>query len=213
MWLRGSAVIWFCLALALAAGCASYRLPPPPAGASLERGKFVQEFFLAPGFAPAQVSYALGPFTVDQARGVTPEAFVSLFRAELTRAWEANGLKLSDKKPDCRLAVTLHQVTVDSGSFRFFRGKISALLVVSGTISRDNRLLFAFRDRLSLDSPVNPGPPAPKESELLLKRISRELAHRLLNELLLHGLTADAIVRSANTRTNSRGRFGAVVVR
>jgi hypothetical protein len=213
MWLRGSAVIWFCLVLALTGGCASYRLPPPPAGVSLQRGNFVQEFFLAPGFAPAQVSYALGPFTVEQAQGVTTETFVSLFRAELTRAWEANGLKLSDKKPDCRLAVTIHQVKVDSGSLRFLRGRISARRVVSGTMSRDDHLLFAFRDRLSLNSPVNPGPPAPKESELLLQKISRELAHHLLNELLLHGLTADAIVRSANTRTSSRGRFGTVVVR
>ena len=152
-------------------------------------------------------SYALGPFTVEHAQGVAPETFVALFRGELARAWQDNGLKLSDKKPDCRLALTNHQVTVASGSLRFLRGKISAQLAASGTISQNGQVLFAFRDRLSLNSPVSPGPPAPKESELLLKEVSRALVHRLLNELLLHGLTADARDRSANTRTNSRGRF------
>lgn len=215
MWLRGSAVISFRLALVLVllGGCAAYRLPPPPAGVSLRPGKFVQEYFIAPDFAPAQVSYTLGPFTVEHSQGVTPENFAPLFQAELAKAWEANGLKLADKQPDCRLTVTIHRVTVSSGSLRFLRGKTSARLAASGTISRNGRILFAFRDRLSLASPVSPGPPAPKETELLLKQLSRELAHHLLNELLLHGLTADAMNKSANTRTSSRGRFWDVVVR
>ncbi len=201
-----AAVLGMWLVWLIAGGCASYRLPPPLAGLAFKPGNFVKEYYFAPGFAPAQVSYALEPITVEQAQGVTPETFVSLFRAELARAWQNNGLKLSEKKPDCRLAVTIHQVE-KSGSLRFLKGKISAQLAASGTISRNGQILFAFRDRLSLDSPVNPGPPAPKEAELLLSEISRELAHHLLNELLLHGLTADASDRSANTLTNSRGRF------
>jgi hypothetical protein len=202
-----AAVLGMWLVWLIGGGCASHRLPPPPAGLSFKPGNFVKEYFFAPGFAPAQVSYALEPFTVEQAQGVAPETFVALLRTELTRAWEDNGLKLSAKKPGCRLALTIHQVRVDTGSLRFLRGKISAHLAASGTITQDDRLLFAFRDRLSLNSPVSLGPPAPKESELLLKEISRELVHRLLNELLLHGLTADARDRSANTLTSSRGRF------
>ena len=215
MWLWGSAVIrlWSALALVLLGGCAAYRLPPPPAGVSLRPGKFVQEYYIAPDFAPAQVSYTLGPFTVEHSQGVTTEDFAPLFQAELAQAWEANGLKIADKKPDCRLTVTVHRITVSSGRLRFLRGKTSASLAASGNISRNSRILFAFRDRLSLASPVNPGPPAPKETELLLKQLSRELAHHLLNELLLHGLIADAMYKSANTRTSSRGRFWDVVVR
>lgn len=201
-----AAVLGMWLVWLIGGGCASHRLPPPPAGLSFKPGNFVKEYFFAPGFAPAQVSYALEPFTVEQAQGVAPETFVALLRTELTRAWQDNGLKLSEKKPDCRLAVTIHQVS-KSDSLRFLKSKISAQLAASGTISRNGQVLFAFRDRLSLDSPVNPGPPAPKEAELLLRKISRELAHHLLDELLLHGLTADVRDRSANTLTSSRGRF------
>jgi hypothetical protein len=213
MHLKGSVIICFWLALTLVGGCAASRLAPPPAGVSLRSGNFVQDYFFAPGFAPAQVSYALGPFKVERSQGVAPETFLPLLQAELTRAWEANGLKISGTEPDCQLTATIHRVTVSGGRLRFLRGKISAHLVASGVISRNGRILFAFRDRLSLDSPVSAGPPAPKETELLLKQISRELAHRLLNEMLLHGLTADAIKRSANTRTRSRGRFFDVVRR
>ena len=196
--------IW--LVFLIGGGCATHRLPPPPAGLPFEPGSYVKEFFFAPGFAPTQVSYALGPFAVEQAQGVAPETFAALFRAELTRAWQDNGLKLSERKPDCRLAITIHQVS-KCDSLRFLRGQFSTHLVASGTISRNGQILFAFRDRLSLDSPVNPGPPAPKEAELLLQRISKELAIHILNELLLHGLADDARNKSANTRTSSLGRF------
>lgn len=213
MWLRGSAIIWCWLAFTLAGGCASFRLPASPAGVALRPGNFVQEYYVAADFSPDQVSYALGPFTVEQAQGVPSETFIPLFQTEFVKAWEANGLKIAAEKPDCRLTVTLHRLEAGSGRLRFLRGKISARLSASGVISQNGRVLFAFRDRLSLDSPVNPGPPAPRETELLLQRLSRELAHHLLNELLLHGLTADAMKRSANTRSISLGRFGDVVTR
>jgi hypothetical protein len=201
-----AAVIGMWLVLSVAGGCASHRLPPPPAGLTFQPGNFVKEYFFAPGFAPAQVNYLLEPVIVEQTQGVAPETIADLFRAELTRAWQENGLKLSEKPPPCRLTLTIHQVS-KRDHLRFLRGKISAHLVASGTISRNGHTLFAFRDRLSLNSPVNPGPAAPKEAELLFQEISRELAHRLLNELLLHGMEADDGDRSANTRTNSRGRF------
>lgn len=195
--------IWLvCLTLG---GCASRGLPPP-AGVPLQPGNFVKEYFFAPGFAPAQVSYSLGPVTVEQTQGVAPETFAALLQGELTRAWQDNGLKLSEEKPDCRLTLTLHQVS-KSDRLRFLRGRISARLAASGTISRNGEILFAFEDRLSLDSPVSPGPSAPREADLLLQRLARELAVHLINELLLHGLEGEAGDRSANTRTMSRGRF------
>jgi hypothetical protein len=213
MWLRGYAIIWFWLAFSLAGGCASYQLPPAPAGVALRPGSFVKEYFFAPDFDPEKVNYVLGPFTVEQVQGVTAEAFLPVFRTELAQAWEANGLKLSEKKPGCRLTASIHHLKVSSGRWRFLTGRISARVVISGVISCDGPVLFAFTDHLSLDSPVNPGPPAPKETELLLRQLSRELAHHLLNELLLHGLTADAMKRSANTLSSSRGRFADVVVK
>lgn len=199
--------------MALLGGCAS-RLPPPPPGVRFVPGKYVQDYFFAPGFAPDKVSYALGPFKVEHSRGVTPEKFLPIFQAELARAWKANGLNVAGKKADCQVTATIHQVRVQGGGLRFLRGKISALLVISGTVTKDGQILFAFRDRLSLESPVNPGPPAPTEQELLLKKLSRDLAQRLLTELLLHGLAVShSKERSANTRTRSLGRFLAVVMR
>jgi hypothetical protein len=37
-----------------------------------------------------------------------------------------------------------------------------------------------------MSSPVNPGPPAPKEDELLLRQAARTFASHLLNEMLLY---------------------------
>lgn len=201
------------LAWAVAGGCAARRVPPPPVGVTWQPGSFVKDYFFAPGFAPARVSYALEPAKVEHSQGVASETFAPLFQGELKQAWEANGLRLSDEKPDCRLVITIHHLAVGNGRFRFLTGRTSASLTASGVITRNHEILFAFRDTLSLDSPVRPGPPAPKETELLLRRISRELAHHILNELLLHGLTADGMNRSAKTRTSNRGRFSAVVVR
>ncbi len=201
------------LAVMLLAGCAASRLPLPPVGVSLQPGKFVQEYYLAPGFAPEQPTYALGPFTVENSRGVGPGNFIPLLQEELTRAWKANGLKLAGKQPACRLAVTIHRISISGRGWRFIKGRISASLTASGVITCRGRIVFAFVDRLSLSSPVNPGPPAPGETELLLRSLSRELAHHLLNELLLHRLTAEARYKSANTLSSSRGRLLAVVIR
>ena len=66
-------------------------------------------------------------------------------------------------------------------------GKISAGLEVSGAITREGQTLFAFRDRVRVTSPVKPGPPAPKEGELLLRQAVQAFVNHLLTELLLHG--------------------------
>jgi hypothetical protein len=124
------------------------------------------------------------------AQGFPADAFQSLFMQELTRAWRANGLKLSGQG-ETVLAGVVQSVALRGAALRFFRGKIDADLVVSGVITRGDDTLFAFQDRLRLSSPVNPGPPAPKEDELLLRQAARTFASRLLNELLLYWAPAD----------------------
>ncbi len=84
----------------------------------------------------------------------------------------------------------MQTVEIRGASFRFIAGNITAYLTISGTISRGDETLFAFQDRISLTSPVNPGPPPPREAELLLHLAVRTFAIHLLNELLLKLLNA-----------------------
>jgi hypothetical protein len=77
-------------------------------------------------------------------------------------------------------------VAIRGAAWRVLRGRIDADLVVSGAITRGNDTLFACQDRISLSSPVNPGPPAPKEDELLIRQAARTFAIHLLNEMLLY---------------------------
>ncbi len=104
---------------------------------------------------------------------------------ELNLAWRANGLKLSPQG-DTVVNGVVQSVAVRGTALRFLRGKIDADLVVSAAITRGGDTLFACQDRISLSSPVNPGPPAPKEAELLLRLAARTFAVHLLNEMLLY---------------------------
>lgn len=180
------------LALAGGGGCARCHLPPAPPAAALKPGHYVRDFFAVPGLRPEQLSCALAPFAVEEATGIAAEDFSTLLEEELAKAWAANGLKTAGPAPPCRLAGAVHRVALSGRGLRFLTGQISAQLVVSGSITQNGQVLFAFRDCLTLDSPVNPGPPAPMESKLLLRHLSRAFAHRLLNQLLLHGATADS---------------------
>jgi hypothetical protein len=171
-------------------GCVP-RLPPAtPAGLPLIPGRYLTAYYRAPHFTPAQATYTLTPFPVEMAQGFPADAFQALFMQELTRAWRANGLKLSDQG-DTVLAGAVQFVALRGAAFRFLRGKIDADLVVSGVITRGGDPLFAFQDRFRLSSPVNPGPPAPKEDDLLLRQAARTFATHLLNELLLYWPNAD----------------------
>jgi hypothetical protein len=180
------------LALCLAGqwGCLP-RLPPAvPPGVALRPGQYLTGYYRAPDFQPTQATLVMQPFPVETARGFPAAAFQRLFMEELTRAWQANGLKLS---PQGHTVVTgvVQYVALRGTAIRWLTGKIDADLVVSGAISRGADTLFAFQDRFSLSSPVNPGPPAPKEDELLMRQAARTFAIHLLNELLLYGLPAD----------------------
>jgi hypothetical protein len=166
-------------------GCAPRLAPATPPGVTLSPGRYLTAYYRAPDFTPDQAQYILTPFEVGAAQGVAPDTFQGLFMEELDLAWRANGLKLSPQG-DTVVSGVVQSVAVRGRAFRFLRGKIDADLVVSSTITRKGETLFACQDLISLSSPVNPGPPAPKEAELLLRQAARTFAIHLLNEMLLY---------------------------
>jgi hypothetical protein len=193
MWSRKSLPsLGLCLALALTwmTGCAPRLAPVVPAGVVLAPGRYLTAVYRDPAFQPDRFSYTIQTFPVEQAQGITPPTFQSIFQDELTRAWQANGLKIAPQG-EVVLAGTVQYVDLCGVSFKWLTGQISANLVVSGAITRGGATEFAFQDRLNLTSPVNPGPPAPKEGDLLLRAAARTFATHLLNELLLYGRPAE----------------------
>jgi hypothetical protein len=187
MWIRKCTSLGLVLALYLIGlwGCAPRLAPAVPAGVALMPGRYLSAYYRAPDFRPAQATFALKPFPVETAQGIPADAFQGLFMQELTQAWQANGLTISPQG-DTVLAGVVQYVAVRGVAWRFLTGKIDADLVVSGAITRGDDTLFAFQDRLSLASPLKPGPPPPKETELLLRQAARTFAGHLLNELLLY---------------------------
>jgi hypothetical protein len=187
MWMRKFTFWGLVVLLCLVgqAGCAPRLAPATPAEVALAPGRYLTAYYRAPDFTPAQATYVLTPFTVETAQGVAADTFQALFMEELTRAWRANGLKLSDQG-DTVVEGVIQFVKVRGTAFRFIRGRIDTDLVVSGAITRGGDTLFACQDRISMSSPVNPGPPAPKEDELLLRQAARTFAIHLLNEMLLY---------------------------
>jgi len=166
-------------------GCMPRLAPATPAGVTLSPGRYLTAYYRAPDFAPAQATYVLPPFAVSQAQGVAAETFQGLLMEELTLAWRANGLKVLPQG-DTVVSGVVQYVAVRGATWRFLTGKVDADLVVSGAITRGGATLFACQDRISLSSPVNPGPPPPKETELLLRQAARTFAVHLLNEMLLY---------------------------
>jgi hypothetical protein len=168
-------------------GCGPRLLPAAPPGVTLQPGRYLAGVYVAPGFTPDKVAYKLGSFTVETAAGVAPQDFLTQLQTELARGLEANGLQAPPHGEACLLSGTVNRVGVAGGRLRFLTGKISADLVVSGTITRGDQTLFAFQDRVHLTSPVKPGAAAPRENELLLRQVARAFVIHLLNELLLQG--------------------------
>ena len=187
MWMRKFTSWGLIVALCLVgqAGCAPRLAPATPAGVVLVPGRYLTAYYRAPDFTPAQAKYVLTPFRVETAQGVAADTFQALFMEELTQAWRANGLKLSDQG-DTVVDGVVQFVALRGAVFRFLRGRIDADLVVSGAITRGGDTLFACQDRITMSSPVNPGPPAPKERELLMRQAARTFASHLLNEMLLY---------------------------
>ncbi len=185
-----SPFFWLSLVLVLLGGCAGTGTAVFPAGVTPTRGVYLAKIYRGPDFDPAQAGYALRAFTLEKARGIDPKVFNPIFAEELAKAWDANGLQVSSKKGALAVSGTIQLVRVQGGSLRFLLGQIYSTIVVSGTITRGNQILFAFEDQVDMSSPILPGKPAPKEKELLLRQTCREFAHHLLNELLLQGKPA-----------------------
>jgi hypothetical protein len=187
MWFTKQVALGLFLALLMVGGGCVPRPLPPVSGVTLEPGRFLAGFYFAPDFVPDRVTYDLEPFPVEQAREVDPGYFQALLQEEMARAWEANGLKVQGSKGACRVSGAVHAVRVKGTHLRFLRGKISADLEVSGVISKEGHTVFAFSHRVQVTSPVNPGPPAPREQEMLLRQAARAFVNHLLTELLLYG--------------------------
>jgi hypothetical protein len=178
------------LALVVMSGCVP-RLPPAlPAGITLEPGRYLEAVYRSPDFDPAQAVYLIEPFPVARSSGVAAASFQAILQNELTRSWQANGLRLSPRG-DTTVSGTVQYVDIGGTSYRWLSGSIYSDLVVSGTITRGSQILYAFQDRIHLSSPVKPGPPAPKEADLLLQESARTFAIHLLTEMLLYGLPAE----------------------
>jgi hypothetical protein len=180
-----SAALILALCLVGLWGCAPRLAPATPAGVALSPGRYLTAYYRAPDFTPSQATYVLAPFTVETAQGVSAASFQGFLMEELTLAWRANGLKVLPQG-DTVVSGVVQQVAVRGELWRFLTGNIDADLVLSGTITRGGATLFACQDRISLSSPVNPGPPPPKETELLLRQAARTFAVHLLNEMLLY---------------------------
>ena len=172
------------LALMVFGCCASRMAPAPPAGMALQPGGYLTQVYRAADFPVKDTTFVLEPFTVETAQGVAPETFQTMLQTELTRAFEANGLKVAPQS-DTVLTGTVQLLEIRGTRVRFVTGKITACLIISGAISRGGETRFAFQDRINLSSPINPGLAAPKERELLLNQAARTFAVHLLDELLL----------------------------
>lgn len=187
MWIKRRTSLGLTAALVLMViwGCAPKLAPTLPGSLALQPGRYLTSVYRAPDFNPARTVYALGPFPVQAAQGVEPEAFQAQLQAELSRAFRANGLRI-DSKSGTVLSGTVQGVKIRGTALRFITGRITGYLTVEGAIARNGEVLFAFQDRISLSSPLNPGAPAPREKELLLAEATRTFAIHLLNELLLY---------------------------
>jgi hypothetical protein len=166
-------------------GCAPRLAPATPPGVALSPGRYLTAYYRAPEFNPAQATYVLTPLEVSMVQGVDADTFHGIFMEELSQAWRANGLKVSDQG-DTVVKGVVQYLAIRGAALRFLTGKIDADLVVSVDITRGGDTLFACQDRISQSSPVNPGPPAPKERELLMRQAARTFAIHLLNEMLLY---------------------------
>ena len=184
----------FCVLAALTAvsACGPRALPPKPAAVVFLPGEYVEESYFAPDFKPADTIYALNAFPVARSINASAEAFQKIFQEGLVRAWQAQGLKIGSGQNACSLSGTIHYLAVKGARLRWLTGRLFASLTISGTITRGDQVLFAFRDQVYLSSPLAPGVAAPREKDLLLARLAQEAVNHLLNELLLHGLTAES---------------------
>lgn len=188
---RGFSLMICILAAAVAAleACGPRLLSPLPADLTFPPGHYVQESYFAPNFKPEDLSYELVTFAMALNSEAPWETFLKIFQEELVRAWRAQGLKVGPGENAGRLSGTIQHLALRGAHLRWLTGRLHAELTLTGTITRRDEVLFAFKDQVNLSSPLVPGLAAPKEQDLLLRQLAREAVHRILNEMLLHGAT------------------------
>src|SRR4030042_354287 len=146
--------LWLALAMAGVAACVPRLMPAVPAGIVLTPGCYLTAFYRDPAFQAGRTAYVIQPFTVEQASGVAADTLQSILQEELSRASQANGLKLAPRG-ETAVAGTVQYADLRGTSIRWLTGKISTNLVVSGAITRGGETVFAFQARLDPVPPLN----------------------------------------------------------
>ena len=176
--------LFFC-GVCLLSGCAPAWQPPGLGGLALQPGRYLQKYYRSPDFDPAAAVYQVETFPVEQVKGLSVEAARTLFNEELLKAMAANGLKVSQEKPQLVLSGVVDRFSVASPTWRFLSGKGHADLRVVGEIRRGQEVVFALQDEVVIAPAINPRHRPTLEPDLIARQAARRFAMNFLNELLL----------------------------
>jgi hypothetical protein len=111
-------------------------------------------------------------------------------RAADPQAGQAPGLFKPQKSPEgpapvLTLSGVVDRLAVASPTWRFFSGRGNASLRVAGEIRREQEVVFAFQDDITINPPVNPKHRPALEADLIARLAIRRFTADFLNELLL----------------------------
>jgi hypothetical protein len=173
-------------------GCAPAWHPQMLQGLPLVPGRYLTLYYGSPDFKPAQLSYRLEVFPLEQVQGLDPSLAARWFQEELAGALTDNGLALKVEDAQCTLSGTVSRFYLRGPTFRFLSGKSHASLQVAGVLRQGPEIVFAFQDQVQITLPINPRHQTDLESELMARRVIRGFANNLLNEMLLPPLAAQA---------------------
>lgn len=179
------AVGWLCGSVG---GCLPPHYPPEIQGLPLSPGRYLARYYRSPDFDPAQASYRLENFSLEEIKGLDHQQAGRWFQEELAQAFENNGLPLRAGAARCIVSGTVSRFYLRGPILRFLTGKSSATLRARGEIRRGKEIVFAFRDQIRLSLPVNPRYPSALEDELIARQAISHFASNLLNEMLLPAL-------------------------
>ncbi|MFP3868541.1 MAG: hypothetical protein ACLFUU_10330 [Desulfobacteraceae bacterium] len=166
-------------------GCTPAWHPQEIQGLPLTAGRYLGKYYQSPDFRPAQESYLLEDFPLNEVSRLDAALATRLFNEELVTALESNGLILKDEEADCTLSGQILQLYLRGPTYRLVSGKSSATLRVAGVIRRGPEVVFGFADQVQVTLPINPRYPSTMEPELMVRQVMRRFASNLLNEMLL----------------------------
>lgn len=154
-------------------------------------GRYLTLYYSSPDFKPAQLSYRLEVFPLEQVQGLDPSLAARLFQEELATAMANNGLELKAVQASCTLSGAVSRLYLRGPTLRFLTGKSHATLSVAGVIRRGPEIVFAFQDLVNLTLPINPRHPSTLEGELIARQLVHRFISNLLNEMLLPSPTLE----------------------